>query len=1060
MNAMILELPARSPHAALALDVAVKATLVLAAAAVAALALRRSSAAARHLAWCLGLAAALAMPVLSLALPDWSWRVLPASGDGGQIAPTSTANSPAPRPARMIPATGLLDETASEEEALMNPAPAARRASRPTTASPIAPTSGPSWRIPAPSWSWLWAAWLAGALAVLTPPLAGRIALRRLTRDAEPIDDAAWTDLLRDLSAQLGLARGVTLLRSPRAAMPMTWGGIRPAVLLPAEADSWSLDRRRAVLLHELAHVQRFDCLTQLIARAACALYWFNPLAWLAARRMRIERERACDDVVLLAGARASEYADHLLEIARGLRAPRAALAALEMARPSQLEGRLVAILDPDRRRGGPGRKAAALAMLAAIAAVLPLAMLRVGARATAATAAGQGPIAGKPAADDPAARMTFTGRVLDPSGKPVPDAAVMVIVQSKLADRRTLHLLGIPMTDHHARCDGSGRFRVELPRTSSARHDRLVATAMAPGYGIGWTELDTDADPPTADIALRTEQVIQGRIFDVQGQPARGLALWVRSVHTIAHKEMTNPIFRPDFMDPPWHELPGWPGPAISDDDGRFTLRGMGPEVQLLLLTDDPRYSLPPTWISTCTSADARVLGGPFSMIKVEPGPDATPIKLTAQPARRIVGRVTHADTGQPVPHALVSVGLQRYAADGEGRFRAPFTPLTALVDRFSINARSPDAVPYLGVAKQGTWPKGAVEQSVDLSLPRGLVIHGKVTEEGTGRPIAGAVVWFLPAELPRDPSRGMPGFAVTGPDGTYRIAVPQGPCYLSAQGSDEFVLREVGGITGEFQKGRRRDRLYGHAARAIEVKPGGPDAFDLTLRRGVSVRGRVLDPDGRPVPDAWFYSRIVLTRAPTGGWQLWYVVDDRGRGHVRDGRFTLNGLDPAPGAEGAAYFLEPERKLGTTARFSAKTAADGDVTVRLERCGMAMARLVGPDGKPLERYPTGGLVSMVVTPGPPGSGRAAKDGPLFADAAGAAMLDPVNFGTGLESDAQGRVTFPALIPGASYRIVDGTPLFGGGEPVVRREFVVAAGEAVELGDVTIARPQRRNGR
>ena len=99
---------------------------------------------------------------------------------------------------------------------------------------------------------------------------------------------------------------------------------------------------------------------------------------------MRIERERACDDVVLLAGARASDYAGHLLEIARGLRVPRAAaLAALAMARPSQLEGRLMAILDPARRRRGPGRGVAAIALLAAVLVLVPLATLHLGARAS-----------------------------------------------------------------------------------------------------------------------------------------------------------------------------------------------------------------------------------------------------------------------------------------------------------------------------------------------------------------------------------------------------------------------------------------------------------------------------------------------------------------------------------------------------------------------------------------------------------------------------------------------------------------------------------------------------
>ncbi len=245
---------------------------------------------------------------------------------------------------------------------------------------------------------------------------------------------------------------------------------------------------------------------------------------------------------------------------------------------------------------------------------------------------------------------MTFAGRVLDPAGKPVPGAAVMVILQSKLADRPTHQPVSIPMTEYPARCDGSGAFRVELPRTSSMRYDRFVATAMAPGYGLGWTEIDPDIDPPTADIALRAEQVIHGRIFDVQGQPARGLSLWVRSVHAIVKKEITTPIFRPDWMDPPWHELSGWPGPAVSDDDGRFTLRGVGPEVQLLLTTEDPRYSLPLTDVSTCTTED-RPIRPPFPVVRAEPGPNAAPIRLTVQPARRIVGRVTYADTGQGCP-------------------------------------------------------------------------------------------------------------------------------------------------------------------------------------------------------------------------------------------------------------------------------------------------------------------------------------------------------------------------------------------------------------------------
>jgi hypothetical protein len=153
------------------------------------------------------------------------------------------------------------------------------------------------------------------------------------------------------MAARLGIARHVAVLQHQGSCMPMTWGLERPCILLPSEADDWPEDLLRTVMLHELAHIKRFDYLTQLIARLACALYWFNPLVWLAARRLRIERELACDDEVLRAGSRASDYAGHLLEMALSLRA-RPFLASVAMARRSQLSARLRAVLDAGRARG------------------------------------------------------------------------------------------------------------------------------------------------------------------------------------------------------------------------------------------------------------------------------------------------------------------------------------------------------------------------------------------------------------------------------------------------------------------------------------------------------------------------------------------------------------------------------------------------------------------------------------------------------------------------------------------------------------------------------------
>ena len=162
---------------------------------------------------------------------------------------------------------------------------------------------------------------------------------------------------------------------SDRATMPMAFGIVNPTVLLPANAEQWPVDRRRDVMLHELAHVARRDCLTQFISQSACALYWFDPLVWFATRALRGERERACDDAVVRAGARPSEYATHLLQVARDLRVPRTtALATVCMARRSQLSERLLAILDERRNRRTVSRRFAVPTWLIALLILIPAA--------------------------------------------------------------------------------------------------------------------------------------------------------------------------------------------------------------------------------------------------------------------------------------------------------------------------------------------------------------------------------------------------------------------------------------------------------------------------------------------------------------------------------------------------------------------------------------------------------------------------------------------------------------------------------------------------------------
>jgi len=348
------------------LSVALKATVILVLAAAAErLALRRASAAARHLLWSFALAGVLLLPLLDSVLP--AWRPLP----GAVEAPALLRRSP---PTPSAAASPRAVEPGTPSEVSIDAAPAAGWATPVSRAE--APASIPWTALPL-------AAYAAGVLLLLGRVVAEHRVVRRLARGATPVRDAQWGALLHSVAAHAGVRRGVALLRSDGPAIPMTWGVVRPAVLLPADADEWPEARRRAVLIHELAHVARHDCLTQTLAAIACALYWPHPGVWGAARRLRVERELACDDQALARGIAPCDYARDLLELARGLRSPRALTAvAVSMASPSHLELRLLAAIDGARVRTAPGRRATLLGAAITALLLVPIAAIRATAEA------------------------------------------------------------------------------------------------------------------------------------------------------------------------------------------------------------------------------------------------------------------------------------------------------------------------------------------------------------------------------------------------------------------------------------------------------------------------------------------------------------------------------------------------------------------------------------------------------------------------------------------------------------------------------------------------------
>jgi TonB family protein len=321
---------------------AAKAAVVLVFAFAATFALRRYSAALRHQIWAVAIIASLFLPIAAIGLPSWHiWtRSAPAYVQPASSAPllmtTEIVAAPVPYQFHLADFYGAFV-----------------------------------------------AVWALGSAIVLLRLAIGLVRLARTSAYAKAAP-TEWTSLLDALCISLGVRRRIRLLESlSETTMPMTWGIFRPRIILPFGASEWAEDRRRVVLSHELAHIARGDWLFQIVAEILRACFWFSPLVWIAASRLRQESERACDDAVLNSGIAPSEYANELLALTQSLQTPSRRLSlALAIARPSNLERRFAAMLNPSTNRNPLQRTASLFAILLGAILLLPLATMQLWAEA------------------------------------------------------------------------------------------------------------------------------------------------------------------------------------------------------------------------------------------------------------------------------------------------------------------------------------------------------------------------------------------------------------------------------------------------------------------------------------------------------------------------------------------------------------------------------------------------------------------------------------------------------------------------------------------------------
>jgi hypothetical protein len=277
------------------------------------------------------------------------------------------------------------------------------------------------------------------------------------------------------------------------------------------------------------------------------------------------------------------------------------------------------------------------------------------------------------------------------------------------------------------------------------------------------------------------------------------------------------------------------------------------------------------------------------------------------------------------------------------------------------------------------------------------------------------------------------------SGEDGRFEVVVLPGPGHLLVNGptpdylKTEITNRNLHGI--QIWPNRRN---YLDALVPLDLKPQAePYALDVTLRRGVTLTGKVVGPDGKPVVQGALLCRTYI-RAGTD-------LNGQGTKEFKDGRFELPGCDPAKMTE--VFFCDPKKKLGALVKLSAKEAKGKPVTVRLQRCGTARARIVDDKGKPLVKFHA--YLELVITRGVPVvDAFKFNDNSPGADTAHMSWFDPQGYAQ-VRSDAKGVITFPTLIPGGTYWIIGQRPnrgLFN-----LNKEFKAEAGKALDLGDITV---------
>ncbi|MEX0679502.1 MAG: hypothetical protein WD063_20680 [Pirellulales bacterium] len=539
-----------------------------------------------------------------------------------------------------------------------------------------------------------------------------------------------------------------------------------------------------------------------------------------------------------------------------------------------------------------------------------------------------------------------------------------------------------------------------------------------ADGSGLAWRDVNADAEQLDFDVTLPPAGEARGRLVTSEGRPAAGVAILVNSLGDFSKGQVSG-------VDSMRAALPPdvWPRDVVTDAEGRYAVTGIAPGVDVSLYAAQEPFA-PHWWI--WKAADKS---------------DHTEV---LSPAQMITGVVVAADTGKPLAHARLTAfqgwdpkrgGMAGVdgQADADGRFR--LNPYAA--GSYVVSAFAPDGLPYLARKMEFEWPAAAAEHELRVELSRGVLVHGKIVEEVSGQPIAGASVRYEPRVLNQrdtdDLVTGWQATSVSDDGGNYAIAVPPGPGYITVlcPGGRYVVQPTTNSFLREGKPGGRR--VYLHAYKTFDLEPDAKEQiFDLKVTRGSTVDTHVVGPDGK-IPERL----LMIYQGLQAPWSESFGDNPQ---VVPGGRVEIGSVPPD--GELTVYLLDPVRKNGRVVNLRGKDAGKPQ-NIELLPCGSASLRFVDGKGNPVPGVDKLGL-NMVFTPGTTVFEMTAEK--PMADETYVANFDRLNhwhlIGEG------GLIDYQALIPGVDYQ------LFGSdasGKPGVERVFRVQPGEHQQLKDYVI---------